>query len=194
MRESFVVRPHNGALQGTGPPVKLCVVCDAGDVWGSPHKSGSSLALRPACAPLLQVLVRRRPPPRPSLRSPYATRDRSSPFPVVSPARCGTLTSSSHHEFSSPAAWRRSASASPRRPILPQGKSRPSPTGWRRKNPPTCSSTRTIPWTGIRGATRPLRRPERRTSPFCSPSVTPPATGATRWNASRFRTKRSPPC
>ncbi len=42
-------------------------------------KSGSFVALRPACAPWLRVLVPRRPPPRPSLRSPSAT-GRSQPL------------------------------------------------------------------------------------------------------------------
>jgi hypothetical protein len=36
--------------------------------------------LRPACAPWLRVLLRRRPPPRPSLRSPSGHRAQANPF------------------------------------------------------------------------------------------------------------------
>jgi hypothetical protein len=66
----------------TACPVRLGGVFSAGGVQRSPHKSGSSLALRAACAPWLRVLVPRRPPPQPSLRSPCAT-GHSPPPPLV---------------------------------------------------------------------------------------------------------------
>lgn len=50
------------------------------DVSRSPRNECAA-RLRTACAPWLRVLVPRRPPPRPSLRSPCATR-RSNPSPT----------------------------------------------------------------------------------------------------------------
>lgn len=51
-----MVRPHNVALQATGPRFGSMASFVLAGVWGSPRKSGSSLALRTACAPWLRVL------------------------------------------------------------------------------------------------------------------------------------------
>src|SRR5262245_30065587 len=65
---------------------------------------------------------------------------------------------------------------------LPFARRRISPwrkTAWPAGPARTCSSTRTIPSTGIRGVKRPSPGPAPRTSRSCSRSATPPATGVT---------------
>ena len=52
-------------------------------------------------------------------------------------------------------------------------------TAWPERPPPTCSSTRTTPWTGSHGARRRSARPASRIARSCSRSATRPATGAT---------------
>ena len=77
-------------------------------------KSGSFVALRAACAPWLRLLVPRRPPPRPSLRSPSATGRSKPPLCKSSaprpPAPCGPPC-----QPPSPAQPRRIVPAAPRR-------------------------------------------------------------------------------
>ena len=46
-----MVRPHNGALQATGPRFGSVTSLVLAGVWGSPRKFGSSLALRTARGP-----------------------------------------------------------------------------------------------------------------------------------------------
>ena len=62
------------------------------------------------------------------------------------------------------------------------------PTVSRRPPPPTSCSTRTTPSTGRSGRRRPSPRPSGATCRSCSPSGTPPATGATSWRTSPSRT------
>ncbi len=57
---------------------------------------------------------------------------------------------------------------------------------------PTSSSTPTTRWSGGPGARKRWIRPGGRTNPFCSPSATRPATGATWWPMNPSRTRRPP--
>ena len=58
---------------------------------------------------------------------------------------------------------------------------------------PYLLSTRITRWTGTRGARKPSRPPRRPTSRSFSPSVIPPATGATSWSAKASRMRKWDP-
>src|SRR3989454_3898363 len=68
-----------------------------------------------------------------------------------------------------------------------------TPTGSFTPRVPTFYCTPTIRWIGIRGATKPLKRPAKRTSRSFFPSATSHVIGATSWNGNRIPIPPSPP-